>query len=124
MCKCRPNVRTPFCGRHGCEWPAQANYAPPSHETIREQIIGKIHMAVRTTFFTENKKNMQFLADDIEAIIAEACTAARIEELERVGRLSYKASDEELIHFNEDGSTVSMLSDRIADLNRQKEESL
>lgn len=21
MCVCRPNVRTPFCGRLGCEWP-------------------------------------------------------------------------------------------------------
>ncbi len=23
MCICRPEVRTPFCGRPGCEWPAQ-----------------------------------------------------------------------------------------------------
>jgi hypothetical protein len=21
MCKCRPQVKTPFCGRLGCEWP-------------------------------------------------------------------------------------------------------
>ena len=21
MCKCRPEVRTPFCGREGCKWP-------------------------------------------------------------------------------------------------------
>lgn len=21
MCKCRPNVKTPYCGRLGCEWP-------------------------------------------------------------------------------------------------------
>lgn len=23
MCKCTPNIRTPFCGRAGCEWPVQ-----------------------------------------------------------------------------------------------------
>lgn len=22
MCKCTPEVRTPFCGKRGCEWPA------------------------------------------------------------------------------------------------------
>lgn len=21
MCKCTPNIRTPFCGKLGCEWP-------------------------------------------------------------------------------------------------------
>jgi hypothetical protein len=23
MCKCTPEMRTPFCGKPGCEWPAQ-----------------------------------------------------------------------------------------------------
>ena len=23
MCKCTPNMRTPFCGKPGCEWPDQ-----------------------------------------------------------------------------------------------------
>ena len=23
MCKCSPRIRTPFCGRPGCEWPKQ-----------------------------------------------------------------------------------------------------
>jgi hypothetical protein len=22
MCKCIPEIRTPFCGKPGCEWPA------------------------------------------------------------------------------------------------------
>lgn len=21
MCRCTPNIRTPFCGKPGCEWP-------------------------------------------------------------------------------------------------------
>src|SRR6185295_14801238 len=23
MCHCTPNIRTPFCGKPGCEWPKQ-----------------------------------------------------------------------------------------------------
>jgi len=23
MCKCNPSIRTPFCGRPGCEWPGK-----------------------------------------------------------------------------------------------------
>ncbi len=23
MCKCTPEIRTPFCGKPGCEWPEQ-----------------------------------------------------------------------------------------------------
>lgn len=23
MCKCTPGIRTPFCGKSGCEWPKQ-----------------------------------------------------------------------------------------------------
>lgn len=30
MCKCRPNVRTPFCGRPGCEWREKI---PPADKT-------------------------------------------------------------------------------------------
>lgn len=25
MCKCTPNIRTPFCGKPGCEWPKDTN---------------------------------------------------------------------------------------------------
>lgn len=25
MCKCNPNIRIPFCGKLGCEWPKQIN---------------------------------------------------------------------------------------------------
>lgn len=29
MCKCRPNIRTPFCGKPGCEWPEQKPQPKP-----------------------------------------------------------------------------------------------
>lgn len=33
MCVCRPEVRTPFCGRIGCEWPKPAGTRSESKGT-------------------------------------------------------------------------------------------
>lgn len=38
---------------------------------LRKEILNKIHLGVRTEFFEANKKNMEFLADDIEQIIQD-----------------------------------------------------
>lgn len=35
MCKCTPNIRTPFCGKPGCEWPGS------KPEGAREQVPSK-----------------------------------------------------------------------------------
>lgn len=40
MCKCTPEIRTPFCGRPGCEWPPQK--APPAHPEVVKTIVGEI----------------------------------------------------------------------------------
>lgn len=29
MCKCTPSMRTPFCGKPGCEWPPQKAATEP-----------------------------------------------------------------------------------------------
>lgn len=29
MCRCTPEIRTPFCGKPGCEWPEQALQSSP-----------------------------------------------------------------------------------------------
>ena len=36
VCQCDPTVRTPFCGRPGCEWPAQK----PEEPTMSRQAWG------------------------------------------------------------------------------------
>jgi len=28
MCKCTPNLRTPYCGKPGCEWPDKKKLSP------------------------------------------------------------------------------------------------
>ena len=38
MCRCTPNIRTPFCGRPGCEWPKQEPKQPPPVK--RPQVTG------------------------------------------------------------------------------------
>jgi len=59
-----------------------------SHPRYRQEILGKIHLAVRTEFFDRNRKNMEFLADDIEAWhkaeIAKACKQAREKLFEQI----------------------------------------
>lgn len=34
MCKCTPNIRTPFCGRPGCEWPKQKEKTKENKRTF------------------------------------------------------------------------------------------
>ena len=43
MCKCTPEIRTPFCGRPGCEWPDQK--PPPGEPAVVKQIVGEIAAA-------------------------------------------------------------------------------
>lgn len=31
MCKCTPSIRTPYCGKPGCEWPTPNSETPASH---------------------------------------------------------------------------------------------
>ncbi len=31
MCQCTPEIRTPFCGKPGCEWPEQEAVNHPAH---------------------------------------------------------------------------------------------
>lgn len=42
---------------------------PEANKELRGRILEKIHLNVRTAFFLENQKNMQFLTDDIMATI-------------------------------------------------------
>ena len=34
MCKCTPNIRTPFCGKLGCQWPKQKESVRPPYNQI------------------------------------------------------------------------------------------
>lgn len=51
-----------------------------SDGTLREEILGKIHLAVRTELFNQYRKNMDFLADDLLAILRRESEKVRDEE--------------------------------------------
>lgn len=43
MCRCTPEMRTPFCGKPGCEWPEQERVGVPAAQPeIVKQIVGEI----------------------------------------------------------------------------------
>jgi hypothetical protein len=45
MCVCTPEIKTPFCGQPGCEWPPQQRIQPNdcTHEDFRSVVrIGRI----------------------------------------------------------------------------------
>jgi hypothetical protein len=54
MCQCTPEIKTPFCGRPGCEWPPQR--PPEPHPPVVHEIVGEISA-------------MEY-AGDVKAIIA------------------------------------------------------
>lgn len=41
MCKCTPEVKTPFCGKPGCEWPPQVPQASNLVSILRELVACK-----------------------------------------------------------------------------------
>lgn len=59
---------------------------------VREKVLGKVHLAVRTEFFNANKKNMEFLADDILKIIDSEIDKARQEEWDKI-HTKYEVGD-------------------------------
>lgn len=56
MCKCTPTIRTPFCGRLGCEWPEtkpgkRDGYNPAEEENINP--ILKYQRLIRPNLHSE-----------------------------------------------------------------------
>lgn len=47
MCKCRPEIKTPFCGRPGCEWPKQREQAPSKEKFAKVDKILNDMLAIR-----------------------------------------------------------------------------
>lgn len=86
--------------------------------TIREQILGKIHLAVRTEFFNNHKKNMEFLADDIEALLALSNQAARDDE-----RKYIKKSLQNVLVTKTDPQVINAILEDLEDQLQAKSES-
>jgi hypothetical protein len=79
----------------------------------REQILGKIELATRTKFFNEHRKNMEFLADDIEVIIERESRLRAKEELEKIHALDTGDSSGALAVANAVADCLSELDKEI-----------
>lgn len=56
MCKCRPGIKTPFCGRPGCTWPPQKDHTG-SH-TAADGIAPLLETMVLAAYREGGKKNL------------------------------------------------------------------
>lgn len=67
MCKCTPEIRTPFCSKPGCERPAQ-----PS-KTIGDQLREIARGVYNTNAFRAGQ--IEEIADDVDRLEAQQATA-------------------------------------------------
>lgn len=70
MCQCTPNIRTPFCGKPGCEWPEQRS---------KDELLTEAR-----TFIVEQQTGyslVQQLVDSVEHLTAERDQYKRMAEI-------------------------------------------
>lgn len=75
MCKCNPNVRTPFCGAVGCEWPEkEVNYLEEAGETLKEYVEPNSMVDEGNLFFaaTTYKEAYEKLKTELSNLYASA----------------------------------------------------
>lgn len=71
MCKCNPNIRTPWCGKPGCETPPQRN---PFHHThiARSEMADTLDHLLRLKEITILPRNIVEKINDLQIdLIAE-----------------------------------------------------
>jgi len=63
MCKCNPNIKTPYCGKLGCEWPKH-EYSPQKALFERWRSLG--FDVANLGNIIQNDRSMPFTASEIE----------------------------------------------------------
>lgn len=86
MCKCTPEIRTPFCGKSGCEWPKSS---VRGHVSVRVEITepgsgtALIDMMVDPMMLDYCRMS----AKEVLRHAADSCVSAAIQEFcNRTGR--------------------------------------
>jgi len=89
MCVCRPEVRTPFCGRPGCTWPgrdAAAQDAPPQAvsapeidpERVRARCPACGELLLSNTYYAEGRGYLILWECAASLIEAPTCDYRRV----------------------------------------------
>ena len=63
MCKCTPNIRTPFCGKPGCEWPPRSSKEIATDRLRRASERLRVANAELDTAEREHSTALQALED-------------------------------------------------------------
>jgi hypothetical protein len=94
MCKCTPGIRTPYCGKPGCEWPKQVNDPNAEGETMGIS-TGKMYLKESA----QRGQILEFKYDEIT--IRNGQVKYRRNEIGDIGQYDYSpsktVSSEELI---------------------------
>lgn len=103
MCVCRSEVKTPFCGRPGCQWPTPS---PATEQMELHDMIVKLRQDRGAHLMDENEYTAAILA-----LIATRERQARIELLEPWANVSDSIEDSPV------RIDLKALRDRLATLN-------
>lgn len=57
MCQCNPLIRTPFCGRPGCEWPG--DHAAQQIDAEARGEVRRVILALQRANLTLDKKTVE-----------------------------------------------------------------
>ncbi len=61
MCRCTPEIRTPWCGKTGCEWPIQSG---ETAETVMNQkVFSEIKFPINEDIYAVNIAVKELLQD-------------------------------------------------------------
>jgi hypothetical protein len=62
MCKCTPEIKTPFCGRKGCEGPAYVRPVDKIVEAVRKDLLDRSNVGIEKygTTLDQNKGDLRY----------------------------------------------------------------
>lgn len=69
MCKCNPEIKTPFCGTPGCEWPEKTKPADPDATDLLESLD---LLADLCAHWSRNRENGRIPRAVLRAILASS----------------------------------------------------
>lgn len=101
MCKCTPGIRTPFCGKPGCEWPEQ------KVQTLSPDQVEDLETGIK--LLRQERDALRERVRVLEAGLREACDT--IEAAAACARIDTDSADDV---ETEDALVIARMYERVA----------
>ena len=62
MCRCTPEIRTPWCGKPGCEWPVQSGETEQP-VVMNQKVFSEIKFPINEDIYAVNRAVKELLQD-------------------------------------------------------------